>query len=267
MVFCPSHWSHTHTCSTNPLSLGSFLPSKSLSPMVLPYGYLLFIVGVSYVFPSLLQNGNCAKQVTSTNGLTECVQAQRCQEESVGHEREEGELSPNGDFEEENFTDFGDSGLETTHQVKDSAPTRQYQARCGEAVNCGETRGEKDAEAEDDGGDSPQRSLEDSENASENCDVSGSESGHGEDCSHEEHEDGDDDEHDNKAESEGEDDVMVDGRDVDGDGNLLPSSERFFQSVKPLVKRVSPALCGEEKDCQIFYGNDSFYVLFRLYQV
>jgi paired amphipathic helix protein Sin3a len=37
--------------------------------------------------------------------------------------------------------------------------------------------------------------------------------------------------------------------------------------VKPLAKHVPSALHEKGKDSQVFYGNDSFYVLFRLHQV
>ncbi|XP_057948540.1 paired amphipathic helix protein Sin3-like 4 isoform X2 [Malania oleifera] len=202
--------------------------------------------------------------------MTEAIKIHRYNEESVGHskvEREEGELSPNGDFEEDNFAVYGDAGLDAMHKSKDSAASRQYQTRHGvEEICCGEAGGENDADADDEGEESPQRSSEDSENASENGDVSASESGDGEDCSREEHEeDGEHDEHDNKAESEGEAEGMADAHDVEGDGTLLPFSERFLQTVKPLAKHV-PTMHDKERNSRVFYGNDSFYVLFRLHQ-
>lgn len=214
--------------------------------------------------------GDCIRPTISTNGVTtEGVKAHRYHEESAGNskiEREEGELSPNGDFEEDNFAVYGDAGVEG--KSKDTAASRQYQTRHGvEEICCGEAGGENDADADDEGEESAQRSSEDSENASENGDVSGSESGEGEECSREEHEeDGDHDEHDNKAESEGEAEGMADAHDVEGDGTLLPFSERFLLTVKPLAKHVPPSLQDKEKNSRVFYGNDSFYVLFRLHQ-
>lgn len=214
--------------------------------------------------------GDCIRPTISTNGvMTEGVKAHRYHEESAGNskiEREEGELSPNGDFEEDNFAVYGDAGVEG--KSKDTAASRQYQTRHGvEEICCGEAGGENDADADDEGEESAQRSSEDSENASENGDVSGSESGEGEECSREEHEeDGDHDEHDNKAESEGEAEGMADAHDVEGDGTLLPFSERFLLTVKPLAKHVPPSLQDKEKNSRVFYGNDSFYVLFRLHQ-
>lgn len=199
---------------------------------------------------------------------TEGVRNHRCNDESAAHfkiEREEGELSPNGDFEEDIFAPYEEGGLETVQKAKDGAVSRQYQTRHGEEETCGEAGVENDADADDEGDESAQRSSEDSENASENGDVSGSESG---DCSREEHEeDGERDEHDNKAESEGEAEGMADAHDVEGDGMMLPFSERFLLNVKPLAKHVPPALHDKEKCSRVFYGNDSFYVLLRLHQV
>ncbi|KAK8626397.1 hypothetical protein V6N13_134043 [Hibiscus sabdariffa] len=56
---------------------------------------------------------------------------------------------------------------------------------------------------------------------------------------------------------------------VEGDGTLLPFSERCLLTVKPLAKHVPSALRENENenDSRVFYGNDSFYVLFRLHQV
>ena len=154
--------------------------------------------------------------------------------------------------------------MDAVHKGKEGGLSRQYPNRHGEEV-CGEARGENDADADadDEGEESPRRSSEDSENASENVDVSGSESAEGEE-SREEHEDG---EHDNKVESEGEAEGMADAHDVEGDGTSLPFSERFLLTVKPLAKHVPPALHEKEMTSRVFYGNDSFYVLFRLHQV
>lgn len=217
------------------------------------------------------EGGDCSRQIISTNGvMTEGAKILRYNAESVKQfkiEREEGELSPNGDFEEDNFAVYGESGLEAVHKAKDGAVSRQYQTRHGEEVCCGEAGGENEADADDEGEESAHRSSEDTENASENGDVSGSESGDGEGSSREEREeDGDQDEHDNKAESEGEAEGMADAHDVEGDGTSLPFSERFLLTVKPLAKHVSPSLHNKEKGSRVFYGNDSFYVLYRLHQ-
>ncbi|CAI0379576.1 unnamed protein product [Linum tenue] len=185
------------------------------------------------------------------------------------------------DSKEDNFAAvYGEAGSEAVsaankHTKEGGAPSssRHYQ---------GQTNGEEDEkrngeaavenDADDEGEESAQRTSEDSENASENAaDVSGSESGDGEECSREEEheeEDGDhDDENNNKAESEGEAEGMADAHDVEGDGTtVLPFSERFLFNVKPLAKHVPLALHDGEKGSRVFYGNDSFYVLFRLHQ-
>ncbi|XWS68918.1 hypothetical protein CRYUN_Cryun04dG0134600 [Craigia yunnanensis] len=213
------------------------------------------------------EGGDCSRPILTGNGMkTEGIKSHRYNEESVGQlkvEREEGELSPNGDFEEDNFADYGEAGLETALKVKDGAANRQYQRHGKEEVCCGEAGEENDAD--DEGEESAHRTSEDSENASENGEVSGSGSGEGE--SREEQEDDiDHDEHDNKAESEGEAEGMADAHDVEGDGTLLPFSERFLLTVKPLAKHVASVLHENGKDSRVFYGNDSFNVLFRLHQ-
>ncbi|XP_071692750.1 paired amphipathic helix protein Sin3-like 2 [Rutidosis leptorrhynchoides] len=72
-------------------------------------------------------------------------------------------------------------------------------------------------------------------------------------------------EEDHEAESEGEAEGVEDSNFVGGDGTCLPPSE---QTAKPLAKHVASSLHeGERKDSHVFYGNDSFYVLFRLHQV
>ncbi|KAF6159836.1 hypothetical protein GIB67_032920 [Kingdonia uniflora] len=201
--------------------------------------------------------GDNKRPIISANGaLPEGTKARRCHESSSGRfkiEREEGELSPNGDFED-NFAVYGDG---------------EKAKNIGEKVEiCGGEAGvENDVDADDEGEESAPRSTEDSENASEAAeDVSGSESGDGEECSHEEHEE-EDAENDAKVESEGEAEGTADAHDVEGDSSILPFSERFLLTVKPLAKHVPLASYNKEnKDSEIFYGNDSFYVIFRLHQ-
>ncbi|XP_057419362.1 paired amphipathic helix protein Sin3-like 4 isoform X2 [Lotus japonicus] len=208
------------------------------------------------------------RPVTSTIGaIIEDTKGHRYNEESVRHlksEREEGELSPNGDFEEDNLAVYGDVNLKAVQKGKDGSTSQQYQNRHGEK-SCGEPEGENDGDDEHE--ESPHRSSDDSENASENGDVSGTESADGEECSREEHEEDGDHEHDNKAESEGEAEGMADANDDEGDGASLRYSERFLLTVKPLAKHVLPVLREEKRNAQVFYGNDSFYVLFRLHQI
>ncbi|VAH00021.1 unnamed protein product [Triticum turgidum subsp. durum] len=176
-------------------------------------------------------------------------------------EREEGELSPNGDFEEENFGPLGNAAVDGASKPKEVSAGRTRAA---------EFAGENDADADDEGDESAQRSTE-SENASEaGEDASGSESGDGEECSREDNEDEEDADHDDpdaKVESEGEAEGNTGAHDADG-GMSLPFSERLHNTVRPLAKHVPTALQDHGgKFSRIFYGNDSFYVLFRLHQI
>lgn len=227
------------------------------------------------------EGGDCTRPVVLTNGMmAEGSKVHNYLEESVGNfkiEREEGELSPNGDFEEDNFAVYAnDANITAMHKSKNNTGnSRQYQTRHGEE-ELGEERGENDGDgdgdgdADDEGEESAQRSSEDSENenASENGDVSQSESGDGEDV--EEHDDDGDHDEDgqttNKVESEGEAEGMADAHDAEGDVASLPFSEYFLLTVKPLAKHVPSVLRDRGKESRIFYGNDSFYVLLRLHQ-
>lgn len=188
-------------------------------------------------------------RVIPNGTLAEISNNQRSNEGFAGQtkvEREEGELSPTGDFEEDNFAVHGENDLEALSKSK-----------------------ENDANAYDEGDASAPRSSDGSGNTSQNGDVSGTDSGDGEDCYRE-----DDMDHNNKAESEGEaEEGMSDAHDdAEGDKSVLSISVRNLQHVKPLAKYVPPALRDKDKDdswknSQVFYGNDSFYVLFRLHQV
>ncbi|KAK8939725.1 Paired amphipathic helix protein Sin3-like 3 [Platanthera guangdongensis] len=186
------------------------------------------------------------------------------------NEREEGELSPNVDFEEDNFVAFKDSAINASAKPKDASARKLYKIRSGEVEACGEAAGDNDADADDEGEESAHRSTEDSENASEaGEDVSGSESDEGEECSPEDHgeEDADHDDQDAKAESEGEADGIAEAHDTEGEITSLPFSERFLHTAKPLAKHVPVAVQQKElKWSRVFYGNDSFYVLFRFHQ-
>ncbi|PAN31812.1 hypothetical protein PAHAL_5G444600 [Panicum hallii] len=220
------------------------------------------------------EGGETGRPGSSLNGTNEGNKGRLNNEGSAPHnntskvEREEGELSPNGDFEEDHFVPFEDGAS----KAKEGSTSKPFQGRPGEVVPSSEAAGENDADADDEGEESAQRSTEDSENASEaGEDASASESGDGEECSREDHdeeeEDMDHDDQDAKAESEGEAEGTTETHDVEG-GISLPLSERFLYSVKPLAKHVPTALHDrDEKSSRIFYGNDSFYVLFRLHQI
>ena len=171
-------------------------------------------------------------------------------------EREEGELSPNGDFEEENFGVFQVEASDGTSKIKEGSACRPLQGRHKEVVKFA---GENHADADDEGDESAQRSTEDSENASEaGEDASGSESGGGEEFSREDHEEEEDDmDPDTNAQSEGGAEV-TDAQDLDV-GISLPFPERLHSTVKPLYKYVASTLQNhDDKDAHIFY--DAKYV-------
>ncbi|PON76021.1 Sin3, C-terminal [Trema orientale] len=209
------------------------------------------------------QEVDVPKPASLTNGVSgEGTKVSGSHEESVEAskiEKEEGELSPNGDFEEDNFVVSGDAGVQAIAKAKHAVGSRQYQSGNGEE-SCGQEAGvENDADADD----------ENSENVSEaGEDVSGSESA-GDECSREGHGEEEDVEQegvDGKAESEGEAEGTSDAHLV-GDCSPLPLADRFLLSVKPLAKHVPVTLMEEKKGYQVFYGNDDFYVLFRLHQI
>ncbi|XP_047939077.1 paired amphipathic helix protein Sin3-like 2 isoform X3 [Salvia hispanica] len=173
------------------------------------------------------------------------------------NEKEEGELSPNGDFED-NYGAYQDDTSPTLPLKNCGTDGMQHETGIREE-NCADAAGENDEDADD----------EESENVSEaGEDVSGSESA-ADDCSREEHDEEDDGEHDlnGKAESEGEAENNSEAHDTGADGASVPQSERFLMTCKPLSKyAASPILGAGKKDQRFFYGNDTFYVLFRLHQ-
>lgn len=207
-----------------------------------------------------LQGGDVSRSISLANGgFSEGSRHNAYSKESLDpskNEKEEGELSPNGDFEEDNFVGYRDGGqsMPNPNCADESA---QYQ-NGGEEICCQDAAGENDADADD----------EDSENVSEaGEDVSGSESA-ADECSREEdEEDGEQDELDGKGESEGEAEGISEVH-LGGEGASVPQSERFLLTSKPLAKHVaSSSSDGGKKHRHIFYGNDTFYVLFRLHQV
>nr|GEY10389.1 hypothetical protein [Tanacetum cinerariifolium] len=143
------------------------------------------------------------------------------------------ELSPNVYFDEADLAAYGD------HNGSNSKAKHSM---------------EIDADAND----------EDSKKISKGGDdVLGSESTTDE-CSREDHEDGDRDDLDGKAKGKGEAEGIEDANYISADGTY---SDHILLSAKPLAKRVaSPLHDGGKKDCNAFYGNKSFYVLFRLQQ-
>ncbi|RRT77601.1 hypothetical protein B296_00012975 [Ensete ventricosum] len=257
----------------------------------LNYTHIHFVSPLAYFFYSLWKGlmlqlyrpatvGQTGRSIISVNcgGTAECNKGDRPNEGStclnnLKVEREEGELSPNGDTEEDNIVAFEDAAITVAPKGKDNCASTLYQIKPGEVeVSCGEDAEENDADADDEGEESAQRSTEVSENASEaGEDVSGSESGNGEECSHDVHEEEEDDvvhdDQDAKAESEGEAEGMTNVQDAEGEIMSLPFSERFLNTVKPLARHVPAALHDKrESSSRVFYGNDSFYVLLRLHQ-
>ncbi|KAF9666412.1 hypothetical protein SADUNF_Sadunf16G0226700 [Salix dunnii] len=202
------------------------------------------------------EGGIVVKSVLPANGVRDGTKNDRCHEESTGLskiEKEEGELSPTGDFEEDNFDAYGDTGLQAMAKGKNSVGCVQHGSGNGEDLHTQDIVEGLDADDED------------SENVSEARDDASSSESAGDECSREEIEDDEVERDDAKAESEGEVEGMVDTQHNGGDG---PLPEHFLMSVKPLAKHVPTDLIKEKRrDSWIFYGNDDFYVLFRLHQI
>ncbi|KAK4771759.1 hypothetical protein SAY86_013534 [Trapa natans] len=157
-------------------------------------------------------------------------------------EKEEGELSPMGEFEE-NFMDCKEDNVKSMLDSEHEQENRSTNEDGG---------GGNGAEADD----------EDSQNLSDRGgEVSGSDM-----CSHddeEEEEEVDCDEAETRAESEGE----LDGHCGMENGIILPLPDRHLSLAKPLSKRIqADQLDGKRDLSSIFYANDDFYVLLRLYQ-
>uniref|UniRef100_M4CID4 Histone deacetylase interacting domain-containing protein n=1 Tax=Brassica campestris TaxID=3711 RepID=M4CID4_BRACM len=216
---------------------------------------VLSIVGLSNSTPKpggLTSGTEMESKPNHVNGtLAETSNNQRSNEVSAGEtkvEREEGELSPTGDFEEDNFAE---NDLDALSNGKDDAGNNLNQRSSGE---------------NDEGDESAPRSSDGSGNTSHNGDVSGTESGDGEqDCYPED---------DNKVESEGEAEAEEGMSDAEGDRPVLPVYVRNLLHAKPLSKYVPPAILdkdnkddSQKKNSIVFYGNDSYYVLFRLHQI
>ncbi|KAJ0265897.1 Histone deacetylase interacting domain-containing protein [Hirschfeldia incana] len=155
-------------------------------------------------------------------------------------EREEGELSPNESFEHDNSEVYRDNGVESLQKLPDNVRSN--------------------TSPEDDGSKATQKLPEANEDASKNI-VSGSKFGGGQVSLDEKHR-----EAMNCDEAVG----MVKSNEGEN-GTLFTLPERSLQPVKPLAKHVPVALNVSESnspsDSRVFYGNDSFYILFRLHQM
>uniref|UniRef100_A0A7N0RFU1 Histone deacetylase interacting domain-containing protein n=1 Tax=Kalanchoe fedtschenkoi TaxID=63787 RepID=A0A7N0RFU1_KALFE len=162
--------------------------------------------------------------------------------EAFKTEKEEGELSPAGESEDE---------LEPWSKSNHDGIVKGCCSQ--EAV------GENDAYAY--AGDSGNAYMVDK--------MSGSNSG-GDECSRQERDEEEvelnvcDSKVEDKAEAARLDSLKL----VCSDGVQSSASERFMMTAKPLAKHVPSSSCsGEGKDVRVFYGNNSFYVFFRLHQI
>ncbi|KAL0681063.1 hypothetical protein Bca4012_047910 [Brassica carinata] len=187
------------------------------------------------------QVGDIGRTIAIANGVKPDTSKASSNEDESGSpskiEKEEGELSPIGDSEDNNYVVYEDRELKSTAKPEHSV----------EAV------GENDDDADDEDGDDASEGGED---------ASGTESV-GDECSQDDN--GVEEEGDHgKAESEGEAEGMESH--LIEDSGLLPLSERVLLSVKPLSKHVAAA-DERKQDSRVFYGNDDFYVLFRLHRI
>ncbi|XP_020890278.1 paired amphipathic helix protein Sin3-like 5 isoform X2 [Arabidopsis lyrata subsp. lyrata] len=221
----------------------------------------------------VLQDSQPSKLVSPRNdmimkGVENCS---KVSDVSMGEhkvEREEGELSPTEIFEHENIEVYKENGLEPVQKLPDneiSNKDREYK----EGAYGTEAGARSNIKPEDDENKITQKLSEGEENASKII-VSTSKFG-GQVSSDEEHKGAMNcDRRDSVAESENEAGGMVNSN-AGGDGSFVTFSERDLQRVKPLAKHVPGTLqaseCDSRNDSRVFYGNDSFYMLFRLHQI
>ncbi|GJX09941.1 paired amphipathic helix protein Sin3-like protein 3 isoform X1 [Tanacetum coccineum] len=139
-----------------------------------------------------------------------------------------GRLSPNGYLNKGKLEAYRDPGMGSTHKSKTTIMNKNHY----------QNKHQK-------GG------LQNGDSVDENGDDSGSESADAEDLSPEDH--------DTKGQGKG----MVDGMGED----ICPITEHIIRRVKPLMLHVPETLHNKEKKSRVFYGNDDFYVFFRLHQI
>ncbi|KAI3729079.1 hypothetical protein L6452_17727 [Arctium lappa] len=196
------------------------------------------------------EGGACKKPVSSSNAaVAEGDRTERCNNGTDSHlklERNEGESSANGDTRGDNLAVYRDTGVESIRKSKDITVNNLFYQN-------GHQQGDLEYRAGVDvkGKESARRSLDNSENGND----TGSESADAEDLSLKE-QDGD---HDNTTGSEGVADGMGD--------EICPFSEHFLERVKPFMLYVPATLHDKERNSRVFYGNDDFYVFFRLHQI
>eukprot|EP00252_Welwitschia_mirabilis_P014432 TRINITY_DN3170_c0_g1_i1.p1 TRINITY_DN3170_c0_g1~~TRINITY_DN3170_c0_g1_i1.p1 ORF type:complete len:1437 (+),score=406.88 TRINITY_DN3170_c0_g1_i1:264-4574(+) len=193
---------------------------------------------------------------------------------NIKADREEGELSPSPDTEDQQnaFADTAGNVISVATVVPQGKSNRQLRnrQRRDEEVDCDAEVEEHDADADDEGEESVQQSTEESENASEGAEEVSRSSRDADECSQdheeEEDEDGEHEENDGKAESEGEAEITADLHDA-AEGAFTSLSDLCLLTAKPLAKHVPACIKNAaENNSKIFYGNESFYVLFRLHQ-
>ncbi|XP_075524443.1 paired amphipathic helix protein Sin3-like 4 isoform X3 [Primulina tabacum] len=208
-------------------------------------------------------DGSTRPTSSSTKMVHEEVKAQNCNEKTEGStksEREEGELSPTRDPEQNNLAPFENICTEAAQ----TPFIRAGNTKGTELEICNKDAEETGANADDEDEMSTKGSS-DGENLSENVDASESESADGVECSPEEpDENGEHNENDSKIESDGDVGGTVNAPDTEG---LTAFADRFSQNAKPLTMKIPVGLLGKAKNSEIFYGNDSFYSLFRLHQM
>ena len=169
-------------------------------------------------------------------------------------EREEGELSPTESFEQGNFEVHRDNDGESVQKPPDNVGSNKEQEHKGGSVFA-EAKAKSNTLPQDD-----EHKI---------THASGSKSG-GQVSSDEEHKGSMNcDRLDSVSKSENEAAGMI--KSNDSEDGCLTFSERYLQPVKPLAKHVPATLQVTESnspnDSRVFYGNDSFYVLFRLHQM
>ncbi|CAL9131872.1 unnamed protein product [Musa acuminata var. zebrina] len=174
--------------------------------------------------------------------------------------REDGELSPEVHFEENSFLDLEGTVIDKV-EVKDGPEGKQYQVCPGESMCDVEAEAKTkvdDVDAVNDGDESSSRHLRNSPNLSETvvdasnnqCDDVGydvQESSH----EHDGEEEGID--HDTKSDEMSVLDIF--------EGICHP------KMTKPLTERAPRVLHYKDGRSRIFYGNTSFYLLFRFHQI
>lgn len=186
----------------------------------------------------------------------EGIQAQKCHNGTIcvdKSEREEGELSPSKNHEDNVLAALGEAAYSSCKSAENTRRTG------GGALSTEEAGVGNDANAEDEGEESAKGSS-DSENGYKVADVSATDSADRE----ENDEDEDHDENDNKGGSERDAEEMADIHENEG---TVAFSGHILNTAKPLTMKLPAALPVKEKNSEIFYGNDSFYLLFRLHQV